>query len=1448
MALVRILLRHDTAENWYNINPRLAAGEAGVETDTGKIKVGNGVNFWRQLAYTDGELSDDTPNPIGIASSGNSSKASRSDHTHALPSAGSFNTLLVQQTAQVAGSLTVSGNLIGGSHAHSTSDITGLDSALAARSLSTHDHFISDIVNFPNQTGNANKFLTTDGATLVWGEATGGSGSSYVVAGDGITVTTESDGDQKVSLAAPGVQTLNGASGQVVIAAGSNVSVSESNGTITISASTSSTGTAGVSSVNSVSGAVSIVAGTNLTASVSGQNITLDVDSHNHTHSEITDFGAGVNAKLAAGDNITLSFDATTGVTTLSADETAPTFPDPDPTDPPSPDITQDLPPNTLSVNGGLTLQIEVANASNPSFEWQYKDYADSSWTTVVNDSVHSGVTTNKLELTGVTGDIHDRLYRVFVTTGSDVLQSAETRILSRSLVISEQAPGGIIVDQADLEVEAATTMRYEGSKTGLVYYKFIELDMPAGQTHDFGGEGYPRGSISPTRQDWSLSNSPDGYIYLAELERAVTAGIDFDEAGIVGAGHYDVFIQALIYDYNPAQYMNAPAGAEEIRSDVIRLRIQKGSPAIVTQPQDTALWPQNSSSGSTPAITFSCEVEYAAPIVWWHAKLDGTMTPVDLTAGNGSWNTETKTAGTGDNVISTLTITNAHLQGITAGDRFYAMIGDGIIAPKRQTTRAQVLGSPPTINEQTKLVGGNAIIAGSNAQFTVKYAPPTATVYWEYRPDDDTDWAAVTTGVSTGSGLSTLTISNVTESMDGYQYKARIETTTNGYRYSDPAQLSVVGIVDPGSNVFNTQLPDAQIDENGGYFGIAKSTLLSTTDHYAVCVVEYDNGTREFVPLKNGSSNSQAEQPLKYFAAGAYSEYQVEVINIPRACSVSVHVATDPHQINLATNPRTSSPFYRSTPYCSHRKIGFRGSKLRTDQIADQSIQQSCLDSSSNTGNVTVSFPYPLVGFSESRKARIAILPQRPYLAPLWPEGQDGVFIKPESYFYLGAANLADEVLAVPRGLKYSTVIFSENGGLDWSTYLLPKSIKANAVIWWKNYWYIFYYDEQLGYHTAIRSSNPKQSSWTRLNWNFGGFDYQNACFASVSFSQYDVYQSTDMSVNANTSYDTHGIGLSASVVDDILYVACPGQKDVMFHSWLRRKVPQHKMFRIAGATSQPTVSVSNFYFGHTTKVNGDATTTATKIISGVNVGTVTSTGVTWSALREFAESESMEISSTRNPIYANPVSVPNQSQKYTITMGYPFYRQNGYFSTVSQGSNVNFGFTPQGSEFTSGVSTLSSLSADYQALGHSGFMGPQIGSHVYGCAAKSDGNYHLVRFNALFPQQATSLQQLNNYGSSKSAVGDYYSRLGVRGSELPSHSWDFANASTIYRGSYRYGTTDQLHDNYLNGRNTPSNGTVIFTKNRMVVIFRYHTGTEPRRTSRTGGNDGIVYISPRR
>ena len=49
---IRIQLRNDTAENWTNANPILLKGEMGVETDTGKIKIGNGDDHWTALKYS----------------------------------------------------------------------------------------------------------------------------------------------------------------------------------------------------------------------------------------------------------------------------------------------------------------------------------------------------------------------------------------------------------------------------------------------------------------------------------------------------------------------------------------------------------------------------------------------------------------------------------------------------------------------------------------------------------------------------------------------------------------------------------------------------------------------------------------------------------------------------------------------------------------------------------------------------------------------------------------------------------------------------------------------------------------------------------------------------------------------------------------------------------------------------------------------------------------------------------------------------------------------------------------------------------------------------------------------------------------------------------------------------------------------------------------------------
>jgi hypothetical protein len=46
-----IQIRRDTASNWTTANPILALGEMGAETDTSKIKIGDGVTAWASVPY-----------------------------------------------------------------------------------------------------------------------------------------------------------------------------------------------------------------------------------------------------------------------------------------------------------------------------------------------------------------------------------------------------------------------------------------------------------------------------------------------------------------------------------------------------------------------------------------------------------------------------------------------------------------------------------------------------------------------------------------------------------------------------------------------------------------------------------------------------------------------------------------------------------------------------------------------------------------------------------------------------------------------------------------------------------------------------------------------------------------------------------------------------------------------------------------------------------------------------------------------------------------------------------------------------------------------------------------------------------------------------------------------------------------------------------------------------
>jgi len=121
----RIKVRRDTALNWTNNNPTLALGEIAYETDTLKLKFGNGSTAWNNLTYA----------TLGITGT-----------TYTLTTA----------TSNTLGGIKIGSGL--------SIDNDGVVTASSGTTL-------------PSQTGNNGKYLTTDGNELSWGTVAGGGGN-----------------------------------------------------------------------------------------------------------------------------------------------------------------------------------------------------------------------------------------------------------------------------------------------------------------------------------------------------------------------------------------------------------------------------------------------------------------------------------------------------------------------------------------------------------------------------------------------------------------------------------------------------------------------------------------------------------------------------------------------------------------------------------------------------------------------------------------------------------------------------------------------------------------------------------------------------------------------------------------------------------------------------------------------------------------------------------------------------------------------------------------------------------------------------------------------------------------------------------------------------------------------------------------------------------------------
>lgn len=67
---VKVKHRYDTASNWIANNPVLLAGELGIESDTNKMKIGDGTKNWSSLEYIFKDNSADKMDKVNPTGSG----------------------------------------------------------------------------------------------------------------------------------------------------------------------------------------------------------------------------------------------------------------------------------------------------------------------------------------------------------------------------------------------------------------------------------------------------------------------------------------------------------------------------------------------------------------------------------------------------------------------------------------------------------------------------------------------------------------------------------------------------------------------------------------------------------------------------------------------------------------------------------------------------------------------------------------------------------------------------------------------------------------------------------------------------------------------------------------------------------------------------------------------------------------------------------------------------------------------------------------------------------------------------------------------------------------------------------------------------------------------------------------------------------------------------------
>lgn len=365
---VQIKLRRDTAANWVIVNPVLAAGEPGVETDTLKWKFGDGTTRWNQLNYPTLVATPTSARDLtGTTLPGNIVNSS-------LTSVGTLTNLTVTNPINAS----ITGNAETATAAVNATNAINAQSAVSASVASSLSGGTSNQIMY--QTGSGTGFITVPASPTTFLEWNG-TGFNWATvpptAASAITGTTLASNVVNSSLTSVGTLTnltvtntitgsVNGSAGSV---SGANITGSILASNVLTSSLTSVGTLTNLAVTNPIAGSVTGAAGSVAAGNITGSTLASNVQYFGTSGSgTIT-----VNNDLTVGGNLTINGTTTTiNSTVLSVDDK-------------NIELGSVASPTDITANsGGITLK----GTTDKTINWVS---STSAWTSSENIDIASG-------------------------------------------------------------------------------------------------------------------------------------------------------------------------------------------------------------------------------------------------------------------------------------------------------------------------------------------------------------------------------------------------------------------------------------------------------------------------------------------------------------------------------------------------------------------------------------------------------------------------------------------------------------------------------------------------------------------------------------------------------------------------------------------------------------------------------------------------------------------------------------------------------------------------------------------------------------------------------------------------------------------------------------------------------------------------------------------------